>query len=166
MLIDYVITGMETTEEEYNDVLAESGNDNVTNDENEVANDRVGGDDVKMSEVGMMFNDENDTLDFYKHYAFQVGFPVRKWNSKKGVDGVMRYVTFTCGREGRRSYGSSNSLKQQPTSQTDCRARILAFLLSNGQWRVNTALLEHNHETSPSKSRLYRCNQELTANVK
>ncbi|GER34250.1 FAR1-related protein [Striga asiatica] len=38
--------------------------------------------------------------DFYKRYAYGVGFPVRKRNSKK-KNGSLRYVTFTCCREGK-----------------------------------------------------------------
>ncbi|XP_022895256.1 protein FAR-RED IMPAIRED RESPONSE 1-like [Olea europaea var. sylvestris] len=160
-----VINGLGTMEEQHHDLLVETRNDSVTN-ENVGGNDNFGKDGVNVPEVGMMFDDEKEMFEFYKKYAYEVGFPVRKRNSKKGDDGVVRYVTFTCSREGRRIYGTSNSLKQQPTSQTDCKARISASLLSNGKWRVNTAHLDHNHRTSPSKSRLYRCNRELTANVK
>ncbi|XP_022871549.1 uncharacterized protein LOC111390703 [Olea europaea var. sylvestris] len=37
---------------------------------------------------------------------------------------------------------------------------------SRGLWRINTVNFEHNHKTSPSKSRLYRCNRELSEHVK
>ncbi|XP_022866876.1 protein FAR1-RELATED SEQUENCE 5-like [Olea europaea var. sylvestris] len=122
-------------EEQHHDLLVETRNDGVTN-ENIGGNDNFGKDGVNVSEVGMMFDDEKEMFEFHKKYAYEVGFPVRKRNSKKGDDGVVRYVMFTCSREGRRIYGTSNSLKQQPTSQIDCKARISASLLSNGKWRL------------------------------
>ncbi|XP_022883862.1 protein FAR-RED IMPAIRED RESPONSE 1-like [Olea europaea var. sylvestris] len=117
-------------------------------------------------EVGMMFNDDKEAYDFYKRYAYDIGFPVRKRNSKKGDDGLLKYATFTCSREGRRPSNASGSLNPQPISQTDCKARISASSNSHGMWRINTVHLDHNHRTSPSKSRLYRCNRELSATVK
>lgn len=129
-------------------------------------NDILGGDGEIVLEVGMTFKDETKLFDFYKQYAYAVGFSVRKRNSKKGNDGVVRFVTFTCSREGRRSSNTNSALRPQPTSQTYCKARISASTYSHGTWRINTVNLQHNHKTSPSKSRLFRCNLELSANVK
>ncbi|XP_022899112.1 protein FAR1-RELATED SEQUENCE 5-like [Olea europaea var. sylvestris] len=117
-------------------------------------------------EVGMIFDGEKELFDFYKRYAYAVGFPVKKRNSKKGDDGVVRFITFTCSREGRRGSNTSSTLKPQPTSQIDCKARISASADKVGKWRINTVYLEHNHKTSPSKSRLFQCNRELIANAK
>lgn len=47
-----------------------------------------------------------------------------------------------------------------------CKARISASVDIYGVWKLNTVNLDHNHETSPSKSRLFRCNRELSAHVK
>ncbi|XP_022869238.1 protein FAR-RED IMPAIRED RESPONSE 1-like [Olea europaea var. sylvestris] len=114
----------------------------------------------------MMFHDEKEMFEFYKRYAYAIRFPMRKRNSKKGEDGVMRYVMFTCSRQGQRSYATSGSLKPQPTSQTDCKVKISASLDILGVWRINKVHLDHNHKTSPSKSGLYRCNRKLSASVK
>ncbi|XP_022861207.1 protein FAR1-RELATED SEQUENCE 5-like [Olea europaea var. sylvestris] len=116
--------------------------------------------------VGMKFKDENEIFEFYKNYAYRVGFPVRKRNSKKGDDGVLRYVTFTCSREGHRISASSSSLKPRPTIQTGCKARLAASSEICGTWRINSVHLEHNHKISPSKSRLYRCNRQISARTK
>lgn len=116
--------------------------------------------------MGMKFKDEKEAFDFYKRYVYDLGFPVRKRNSKKDDDGVLRYVTLTCSREGCRSGNTSGSLKPQPTIQTGCKARISASSNVLGTWRINTVHLEHNHETSPSKSRLFLCNRELSEQVK
>ncbi|XP_022891882.1 uncharacterized protein LOC111406735 [Olea europaea var. sylvestris] len=44
--------------------------------------------------------------------------------------------------------------------------RICASKDVCGIWKINKVHLDHNHKTSPSKSRLYRCNRELSAHVK
>ncbi|XP_022889249.1 protein FAR1-RELATED SEQUENCE 5-like [Olea europaea var. sylvestris] len=105
-------------------------------------------------------------FEFYKRYAYDIGFPVRKRNSKKDDDGILRYITFVCSREGKRRRNTSSTLKPQPTIQSGCNARITASSNIYGVWRINTVHLEHNHKTSPSKSRLYRYNRELSAHVK
>ncbi|XP_022844850.1 protein FAR1-RELATED SEQUENCE 5-like [Olea europaea var. sylvestris] len=144
----------------------ESDNEIVSDNINVADNDTLRGDGEIVPEVGMTFKDEKELFDFYKQYAYSIGFPVRKRNSKKGDDGTVRFVTFTCSREGRRSSNTNSALRPQPTSQTDCKARISASADCNGTWRINTVNLQHNHKTSPSKSRLFRCNRELSANVK
>ncbi|XP_022845322.1 protein FAR1-RELATED SEQUENCE 5-like [Olea europaea var. sylvestris] len=122
--------------------------------------------DIIVPRPGMKFKDENEIFKFYKKYAYQVGFPVRKRNSRKGEDGIVGYVCFTCGREGRQTTATSSSLNPQPTIQTGCKARVTACSEIGGTWRINTVYLEHNHRTSPSKSRLYRCNREISACIR
>ncbi|KAL2531530.1 Protein FAR1-RELATED SEQUENCE 1 [Abeliophyllum distichum] len=146
--------------------VEESDIDKVRKNVNVLNDDIVGENSAIVPKVGMKFNDENEIFEFYKRYAYLVGFPIRKRNSRKGDDGIVRYVTLTCSREGRRSSTTSTSLKPQPTSQTGCKARLTAGSEISGLWRINTVHLEHNHKTSPSKSRLYRCNREVTAHVK
>ncbi|KAL2492850.1 Protein FAR1-RELATED SEQUENCE [Abeliophyllum distichum] len=146
--------------------VEESDIDKVRENVNVLDDDIVGKNSVIVPKVGMKFNDENEIFEFYKRYAYLVGFPIRKRNSRKGDDGIVRYVTLTCSQEGRRSSTTSTSLKPQPTSQTGCKARLTAGSEISGLWRINTVHLEHNHKTSPSKSRLYRCNREVTAHVK
>ncbi|XP_022858998.1 protein FAR1-RELATED SEQUENCE 5-like [Olea europaea var. sylvestris] len=149
-------------------VLVESESENVVEKVNLLGDEIVARDDVplRVPEVGMKFNDENELFDYYKKFAYAEGFPVRKKNSKKDNDDVLRYVTMTCSREGKRSSTTIGSLKSQPTIQTGCKARLIASMDSRGIWRINTVNLEHNHKTSPSKSRLYRCNRKLSAHVK
>ncbi|XP_022880730.1 protein FAR1-RELATED SEQUENCE 5-like [Olea europaea var. sylvestris] len=75
-------------------------------------------------------------------------------------------MTYTSGCEGRRPSTTTGSVRSQPTIQTDCQARISASSNDHGSWRINAVHLDHNHGTSPSKSRLFRCNRELSAQVK
>ncbi|KAL2519062.1 Protein FAR1-RELATED SEQUENCE [Abeliophyllum distichum] len=116
--------------------------------------------------VGMKFKDDNEVFEFYKTYAYHLGFSFIKRNSRKGDDGILRYVTLTYSQEGRRSSSTSTSLKLQPTIQIGCKARLTAGSEISGIWRINTVHLEHNHETNPSKSRLFRCNRQVSAHVK
>ncbi|XP_022861564.1 protein FAR1-RELATED SEQUENCE 5-like, partial [Olea europaea var. sylvestris] len=104
--------------------------------------------------------------DFYKKYAYALGFPIKKRNSKKGNDGVLRYLTLTCSREGGIISNSSGSLKPHPTVKMGCKARISASSDTFGNWRINAVNLDHNHNISPSKSRLYRCNRQMSTHVK
>ncbi|XP_022896508.1 protein FAR1-RELATED SEQUENCE 5-like [Olea europaea var. sylvestris] len=140
----------------------------IPSSEDDNLNDSGIGEEKKIIEptVGMKFKYENEVFEFYKHYTYQIGFPVRKRNSKKGEDGVVCYVTFTCSQEGRRTSGTTIVLKPQPTMQTWCKARLTACSELTGGWRINTVHLEHNHRTSPSKSRLYRRNRHISAHVK
>lgn len=121
-------------------------------------NKNVGEDVASVPKVGMTFSDNKEMFYFYKRYAYTVGFSMRKRNSKKEEDGVMRYAMFTCSCEGRKTYATGGSLKLQPISQTDCKPRIFASLNSLGIWRNNKVYLEHNYKTSSSKPRLYRYN--------
>ncbi|XP_022877014.1 protein FAR1-RELATED SEQUENCE 5-like [Olea europaea var. sylvestris] len=148
------------------DVLVQSNNVELLESGNVVEGVTSGGDGVIVPEVGMLFKSEVDMYDFYKKYAYAVGFSVKKRNSKKGDGGVVRYMTLTCSREGGIISNSSGSLKPQLTVKMGCKARISGSSGIFGNWRINAVNLDHNHETSPSKSRLYRCNKHLSAHVK
>ncbi|KAL2499469.1 Protein FAR1-RELATED SEQUENCE 5 [Abeliophyllum distichum] len=102
----------------------------------------VGGDNETAPEVGMKFTDENELFEFYKRYAYHI---------------VVRAEEIVV-------QALLSSLNQQ--FKRVCKARITASSEISGTWRINTVHLQHNHKTSPSKSRLYRCNRELSASVK
>ncbi|XP_022899528.1 protein FAR-RED IMPAIRED RESPONSE 1-like [Olea europaea var. sylvestris] len=157
---------MDDGDDKDDDALEPSENENVTESMNEVEGETSRGDGIIIPEVGMLFKAKQDMYYFYKRYAYAVGFPVRKRNSKKGDDGVLRFLTLTCSREGGKVGNSSGSLKPQPTVKMGCKARISASCDYLGNWRINTVNLDHNHDTSPSKSRLYRCNKQLSAAMK
>ncbi|XP_022883150.1 protein FAR1-RELATED SEQUENCE 5-like [Olea europaea var. sylvestris] len=146
--------------------LADSENENAVKKTNLVEEEGLGDGDSIVPEVGMQFNDEKEMFEFYKRYAHDVGFPIQKRNSKKGDDGLLKYVIFTCSRKGQRNTNVVGSLKPQPMTQTDCKARISTSSNVNGTWRINTVNLKHNHTCSPSKSWFYHCNRKLPAHVK
>ncbi|XP_022851585.1 protein FAR-RED IMPAIRED RESPONSE 1-like [Olea europaea var. sylvestris] len=168
--------GEERVEVSEDEVLVQSSNRGSTENVVTMKDDVLGedgtivpeleGDGTIVSKVGIKFKDESELYKFYKKYAYNVGFLVWRMNSRKGEDGVVRSVTLTCCRDDRRSTNTSNSLKSQPTIQTGCKANLTASIDIHGIWKICTVCLEHNHKTSHSKSRLYRCNRELSANVK
>ncbi|XP_022889332.1 protein FAR1-RELATED SEQUENCE 5-like [Olea europaea var. sylvestris] len=145
------------------DFLLETEDEIVAENRNIVEDEMLGDDGIVVPKIGMIFSSENEMFELYKEYAYSVGFPVKKRNSKKGSGGVLRFVTYTCGREGRRPSTATGSVRPQPTIQTNCKARISASSDDHGSWRINAVHLDHNHGTSPSKSRLFRCNRELSA---
>ncbi|XP_022883581.1 protein FAR1-RELATED SEQUENCE 5-like [Olea europaea var. sylvestris] len=91
---------------------------------NVVEEETLRGDEVIVPEVGTRFKDENEVFDFYKLYAYNVGFPMRKMNS----------------------------LKPQPTIQTGCKARISASADNHGYWRINTFEVNDTTEIPLHKS--------------
>ncbi|XP_022852925.1 protein FAR1-RELATED SEQUENCE 5-like [Olea europaea var. sylvestris] len=58
------------------------------------------------------------------------------------------------------------SLNPLPTIQAGCKARLTGCSDACGILQINMVHLEHNHKTSPSKSRLNRCNRQLSEHVK
>lgn len=97
MNMSYFDIGKETMEVLDDEVCVESNDvqlmDNAVNLEDD--NNNLATDFTIVLEVGMQFKDEKELFDFYKSYAYEVGFPIRKRNSKKGDDGLVRYVTLT-----------------------------------------------------------------------
>ncbi|KAL6500658.1 hypothetical protein OROHE_025455 [Orobanche hederae] len=77
-------------------------------DDDEV--DLVGEDSDKEPKVRMKFKSAEDMWELYKLYAYKMGFPVKKRNSRTFSDGELRNVTYTCGREGLMEHPSKSRL--------------------------------------------------------
>ncbi|XP_022892322.1 protein FAR1-RELATED SEQUENCE 5-like [Olea europaea var. sylvestris] len=146
--------------------MLELDDENVIENMKVLGNGATGGDGAVVPEVGMKFKDENELFEFYKRYAYDLGFSVGKRNSKRDDDGVMRYVTFVCSSEAKKVNNTSVSLRPAATMQSGCKAILTACSDIKEIWRINTVHLDHNHGISPSKFRLYRYNRELSAQVK
>lgn len=82
------------------DLLMKPKNENVEDNMNACEDEMRGSDGVTALAVGMKFTDQKEVFDFYKKYAYNVGFPVKKRNSKKDDAGVLCYVTLTCSYKG------------------------------------------------------------------
>lgn len=130
--------------------------------------ENVEGNEHKVDEPNteMMFASADIMFDYYKSYGKQMGFPVNRRTSKRGEDGTLKYVTFCCGRSGKKNSEASNSLKPYPNMKIGCMARIRGCKDTDGTWRINSLTLEHNHLISPSKSRFFRCNREISSHVR
>ncbi|KAH9727256.1 protein FAR1-RELATED SEQUENCE [Citrus sinensis] len=117
--------------------------------------------------VGMSFDSPDEMFEYYKTYGLQEGFPVMRRSCRKGDDGSLRYVTFTCGRNGKSKAKATNVLQLQPNQKIGCNAKIGGRLdIVSGKWVIGNLILEHNHAVSPSKSRYYRCNRFISPFVK
>lgn len=147
-------------------VVVQSGNEKLTESVNVVEGVTAREDVIIAPEVGMLFKSKVDMYDFYKKYTYAVDFPIKKRNSKKLYDEILRYLTLTCSREGGIISNSSGFLKPHPTVKMGCKARIFASSDTFGNWRINVVNLDHNHDISPSKSSFYRCNRQLSTHMK
>ncbi|KAJ6815956.1 protein FAR-RED IMPAIRED RESPONSE 1-like [Iris pallida] len=112
--------------------------------------DYVGGTEVVLPpSKGMSFDCYEDLLVYYKKYAKQEGFLVRKRSSKGSEDGTFKFVTLCCTREGRSQPSHRNILKSNPVTTTGCNAKLNATVRVDGKCKVNSVKLEHNHTLSP-----------------
>ncbi|KAH9674899.1 protein FAR1-RELATED SEQUENCE [Citrus sinensis] len=117
--------------------------------------------------VGMFFDSPDEMFEYYKGYGLQKGFPVMRRSCRKGDDGSLRYVTFTCGRNSKSKAKDTDVLRLQPNQKIGCNAKLGGRLdLVTGKWVIGNMILEHNHAVSPSKSRYYRCNRTISPFVK
>ncbi|KAI3970832.1 hypothetical protein MKX01_024479 [Papaver californicum] len=101
------------------------------NDETEIENG--GNEEVEEPKVGMLFGTADEVLEYYKNYAKQLGFPVKKRSSTKDDDGVLRYVTLACARSGTsRSNSASKGLRPPQSIKTNCKALLSACICLDG----------------------------------
>ena len=148
---------------------AELSEDHINIDMDEIENEKVEienlEDKVEDPKTGMMFDSVDEIFSYYTRYAKQSGFAVAKRTCKKGGDGVIKYLTFKCTRNGKPRIRTSNPVRPRPQTKMDCKARI-NVILQFGRWVLNSIMLDHNHEMSPGKSRFYKCRRVLNPNVK
>lgn len=108
--------------------------------------------------VGMTFGSLEELYEFYWRYAEKEGFGVIKQSCGKGLNGELKYQTFSCDRAGKASNNGKNHQKRinRPTKRNGCSARVCASIGQNGQWKVNKVVLQHTHELIPYSSQLLR----------
>jgi hypothetical protein len=110
--------------------------------------------------IGMSFKSVADCKSFYREYAMKQGFAIKTRNSKKGADGMLKYFILTCAREGHHESNIPPTLKTNPTKKLDCSAKI-TVALKKGLWTILSFNSCHNHEISPTKSRLFAGNKKI-----
>ena len=116
--------------------------------------------------VGMIFHSTEEIKAFYQKYANVMGFGWKIRNSKKGDDGELNYLMLACTREGSRVSKIPATLKTLPTQVAKCRAKITASKASDDLWSIKSVILDHSHDISPTKSRMYKANKNISLHVK
>jgi hypothetical protein len=74
---------------------------------------------VGAPEVGMTFQSKKDAYEMYNVYAEQVGFSIRKSNTKRHADKIIYLKFIVCSSQG---FGETNS--SQASTRMDCNACI------------------------------------------
>ncbi|XP_026386411.1 protein FAR1-RELATED SEQUENCE 6-like isoform X1 [Papaver somniferum] len=152
-------------ENDGNEAIIDENDSTKKNKEAEI--DNVGNKELEEPKVGMLFGTADEVLEYYKNYAKQLGFPVKKRSSTKDDDGVLRYVTLACARSGTsRSNSASKGLRPPQSIKTNCKALLSACISLDGRWRVSSVRLVHNHELSPDKVCFFRCKRVLNSHGK
>nr|XP_023921952.1 protein FAR-RED IMPAIRED RESPONSE 1-like [Quercus suber] len=175
-----------------NDMVAGDSSEDIENDMVEVESneDNIENEIVELNEMvetgvenkaedlklGMMFDSIVDVVIYYRRYAKEKGFVVAKRTSKKGDDGVVRYVTIACSYVGKpmirlncpgiKRTRSTNPVKLKPQTKTNCEAQLRLVLCPIAKWILRSIILDHNHGLSPSKTRFYKCNRIIEPHVK
>ncbi|XP_004289552.1 PREDICTED: protein FAR1-RELATED SEQUENCE 8-like [Fragaria vesca subsp. vesca] len=110
-------------------------------------------DDRDILKTGMIFSCYGVMYDYCKYYAMKTGWAIRtRSNSKR--DGALKYVQLVCLRAFR---GKSLKESEPKSSQiTGCSTRIRAVLNSDGEYKLTTICLEHNHHLCPEATRRIR----------
>jgi len=122
-------------------------------------------DEVLCPYVGMIFESANEVKNYYREYAIKSGFGIRIRTSKKDVDNQMCYLKLVCSREGKCVSSIPPEMKTLPTQRKQCPARMTA-VRKQDMWMISSVVDEHNHDVSPTKSRLIRGNRKLNMQVK
>ncbi|CAL5191621.1 unnamed protein product [Lathyrus oleraceus] len=102
--------------------------------------------------VGQIFLSEEEAFIFYKRYAYQHGFSVRKGRFIK-QNGIVSRRDFFCHREGRTALKIIEPSKEQrnrESTRCECKAHLRISLQKThdmfpSEWRVTTFVVEHNH---------------------
>ncbi|KAK9206151.1 hypothetical protein WN943_016424 [Citrus x changshan-huyou] len=130
-------------------------------DENDISNES-NAEEIIEPKIGMVFDTTQDLFEFYKMYAKIMGFEIIKRTSSKGDDGELKYVTFSCSRSSKAKSLSNHPFKLQPTSKTNCKAKVRATTCLDRKWEVRSITYEHNHElNTPSKARFLKTNRVM-----
>ncbi|KAL6558117.1 hypothetical protein OROMI_018469 [Orobanche minor] len=142
-----------------NDSSSEMDGDDVVK-ENVVQNE------VNVPEIRMKFEIVEDMFQCFKRYAKYNGFAARNERSKKNEKGILRSLTFVCCRGGKSKSTKQLAVLAHPAFDTGCKVKLTSSIGRDGLWRINKLILEHNHDLSPGKAWLFRCNREIDGHVK
>ncbi|XP_012573015.1 protein FAR1-RELATED SEQUENCE 5-like [Cicer arietinum] len=114
----------------------------------------------------MGFSCLEEVKSFYEEYASRKDFGWKIRSSRKWQDGEPCYLILSCSREGSKVSKISCTLKTLPTKVNNCLAKIVMKLDKDGLWYITKFELDHTHETSPTKARLFKANKKMNLHVK
>ncbi|XP_048336067.2 protein FAR1-RELATED SEQUENCE 7-like [Ziziphus jujuba] len=118
-------------------------------------------------EKGMEFSSEEEAYEYYKNYAQQIGFSVRKGKVNRLADQTIRKRYLYCSREGiKSSKSSSNNITkyQRRETRTGCKAGI-QLTVEGGKWVISNVVLEHNHDLDRSTAQRSVCSSAREENL-
>lgn len=104
---------------------------------------------VPTPQKGMIFGSEEEVKSYYTKYANQEGFGITTRSSRKGADGKVGYLILACSGEGNRRNGRRNPIGNVPLRKQKCETKINVSLCKDGTYRIQTVILNHNHDLSP-----------------
>ncbi|OVA05733.1 FAR1 DNA binding domain [Macleaya cordata] len=110
--------------------------------------------------VGMVFSSQEEVHQYYTNYGLREGFRVTRRSQRCDDDGIMRYYTLACSRSRKSQSTAKNSLKSNLTTKTQCPAKIRSVLQCDGNFKLSTVVLEHNHALCPGDTHHLRCNKK------
>ncbi|KAI3845215.1 hypothetical protein MKX03_024873, partial [Papaver bracteatum] len=73
---------------------------------------------IRVPSKGMVFDDDEEILNFYREYGRKKGFPMRKRSRNKDDNGQERSVCFGCAKGGNHKRQSQNIVKPRGTMET------------------------------------------------
>ncbi|XP_021856651.2 protein FAR1-RELATED SEQUENCE 5-like [Spinacia oleracea] len=121
--------------------------------------------DLKPKE-GMEFDNLEECEKFYKKYAHQVGFSVRKSSTKRDKKtGLLKYKTCVCAKEGFREakYAGKQKVRNVKLSREGCEALVRFKRTSEGKYVVYKFHEGHTHLlATPRKCHMLKSNREIT----
>ncbi|KAG6523943.1 hypothetical protein ZIOFF_013831 [Zingiber officinale] len=107
---------------------------------------------VKLPEIGMTFSSEEEVRIFYNSYAQNVGSGIYKLGGRNGDDGKQKYFSIGCAKNGSKVSQAKNVLYPQPSTKTNCKAKINVAIRNDQNFVITSVGLNHNHILSPGKS--------------
>src|SRR5438552_512003 len=110
----------------------------------------------------MCFRSEKEAYDFYNSYAETQGFSIRRCHKKYRADGTLCSRYLLCSNEGVKVKHSTHvTKKEQATSRTCCTARLQFSITPEGIWKIQKAVLTHNHHmVTPDKRHMLRSQRQ------
>ncbi|KAG0541595.1 hypothetical protein BDA96_02G030300 [Sorghum bicolor] len=108
---------------------------------------------------GMIFDSEDDAIAFSQRYAQEKGFTITRRTSKT-MDEKLQYFTLACNRQGK-AQCSRNKLNQNPSTKTQCPAKLNFRLHDTDKFCLTSLILEHNHDLIPSETGINVCRNKI-----